>query len=133
MDFLRGHSSLRVRDDRHRLPDLRNDVESTQAKATQRPEARSHLRLVRTGPRAGSLQVDRHHQHRHNLHHHLSHALCSPGKINSSFPMKFEISYCNLPLLNTIIKLKSLELNVSLFNDNLAVSYYIFSQFQLIF
>jgi hypothetical protein len=47
--------------------------------------------------------------------------------------MKFEISYCNLPLLNTIIKLKSLELNVSLFNDNLAVSYYIFSQFQLIF
>jgi hypothetical protein len=118
MDFLRSHSSLRVRDDRHRLPDLRNDVESTQAKATQRPEARSHLRLVRTGPRAGSLQVDRHHQHRHNLHYHLSHAFRSPGKINSSFPLKFEISNCNLPLLNKIMIFERLERSVVLFNDN---------------
>ena len=100
MDFLRSHSSFRVRDDRRRLPDLRNDVESTQAKATQRPEARSHLRLVRIGPRAGPLQVDRHHQHRHNLHHHLSHALRSPGKINSSFPLKFLMSNCHLSLLS---------------------------------
>ena len=117
MDFLRGHSSLRVRDDRHRLPDLRNDVKSTQAKATQRPEARSHFRLVRIGPRAGPLQVDRHHQYRHNLHHHLSHALRSPGKFNSSFPLKFEISNCNLPLINKIMKFERLELHVLLFND----------------